>query len=195
MKCIYCGGYVERGEMCDCTDSPRISMVYRCSQTGAEYTITFPRACCPVAYGAIGNKSYRDDEYLGTSAEVLIVEFRAGARDFRFTNLVGADLKGADLTGADLTGADLKGADLDGADLTGADLTGADLKGARLTGADLTGADLTSAKLKNACVWGQCPKALEASGADLSAVRWRPDGGTREEEAEAEEAMRRLLRL
>ncbi|MGY1734509.1 pentapeptide repeat-containing protein [Geodermatophilus sp. SYSU D00684] len=65
---------------------------------------------------------------------------RAGGRDRRDADLVGADLRRTDLGGVSLRGAYLIGADLRGADLTGTDLLGADLRAADLRGADLSGA-------------------------------------------------------
>lgn len=86
--------------------------------------------------------------------------YRAGQRDFRDADLIGANFRRARLCGVDFRGADLSDADLNGADLTGANLTEAKLTGANLRGAiladaifhrvDLTRADLIGADLCDA---------------------------------------------
>ena len=73
------------------------------------------------------------------TSELVRAGVRDTKKDYRGTDLIGANLSAADLRGANLRGAFLIGADLRGANLRLADLTGADLRDANLSGADLTG--------------------------------------------------------
>lgn len=105
-----------------------------------------------------------------SSAEELLEQYAAGERDFRDSNLRGANLaqkrlwyvnlRGADLTEADLRGTDFRRANLMETTLVNANLQGAylrrtnfansDLQGANLERTDLcAGADFTTANLTN----------------------------------------------
>jgi uncharacterized protein YjbI with pentapeptide repeats len=84
------------------------------------------------------------------SVTQLIIQYRAGVRDFSRANLNQCDLQGLVLKGADLSYADLSEANLQSANLRGVDLSYADLQQANLQDADLRGTLLIGTDFRQA---------------------------------------------